>query len=144
MSTEMITIDSPLPAAVAFERLLDLTQVTSWDRGIASSRQIGGTAGTVGARYAVGVTGFDGRPTTAEYEVVAIGDLTFTMIGSHPDFRADDTVTAVETPDGCRVTYDASLVLLGDDPPISNERLDATFAKLVAVVEDGLRTFLAD
>ena len=57
----------------------------------------------------------------------------FTMVGRHADFRADDTVTIEPTADGCRVRYDAGLVLLGEDPPLSEDQLERLFSSIVAV-----------
>ncbi|MEM8746925.1 MAG: SRPBCC family protein [Actinomycetota bacterium] len=143
MASETVVIDSSLAPDVAFDRLIDLTRVPEWDRGVTESRLVAGTAGTVGARYAVGLTGFDRRPTTAEYELTSVGERTFTMVGEHPEFRAEDTVTVDESEGGCRVTYVAGLQLRGDDPPLTDDQLDVTFSKLVAVVEAGLTGFLA-
>lgn len=143
MAHQSIVISSPLSPETAFARLIDLTQVPAWDRGVTGSRLTDGTPATVGARYAVSLTGFDRQPTTAEYELTAVTDDTFTMVGTHADFRAEDTVTVRATPNGCEVTYDAGLQLLGDDPPLTNDQLDAVFAKLVAVVETGLSAYLA-
>ena len=142
VASETVVIDSSLAPDVAFDRLIDLTRAPEGDRGVTGSRLVVGTAGTVGARYSVSLTGFDRQPTTAEYQLTSVGDRTFTMVGEHPEFRAEDTVTVDEAAGGCRVTYDAGLELCGDDPPITEEQLDATFSKLVAVVEAGLASFL--
>lgn len=143
MATETFAIQSNLPPGEAFARVVDLLRVVEWDRGIRDARHVGGEPGTVGARYDVTVKGFDGKPTTATYELTAVEvPHRFTMVGSHPDFRADDTVSFDPTEGGCRVTYQAGLVLLGDDPPLTDTQLDALFSSVVAVPRDGLSVFL--
>lgn len=143
MATESFVIESALSAAEAFALVIDLTKVNEWDRGVRNARHVGGEPGVVGATYEVTVTGFDGQPTTASYEITAVDAPTsFTMVGSHPQFRADDTITFEEASDGCRVSYDAGLVLLGDDRPMTDEQLDALFASIAAVPQAGLREFL--
>jgi hypothetical protein len=143
MATETFLIESTLSPCEAFGRVIDLSRVPEWDRGIRTSRLIDGTPAAVGARYEVAVTGFDGEPTSAIYELTAVdGNRAFTMVGTHADFRAEDTLTIAPSGSGCRLTYDAELVLLGDHPPISDTQLAATFPKVVAVAEAGLAVFL--
>ncbi len=89
------------------------------------------------------VTGFDGEPTTMVYELTSVdAPSTFTMVGTHPSFRAKDTVTFEPASGGSRVTYGASLVLLGDEPPMNDAQLTDAFAKIVAVPRLGLASFL--
>ncbi len=143
MANETFIIDSTLSPEAAFGLVIDLLRVGEWDRGIRDSRLVGGEPGSVGARYEVTVRGFDGTPTTAVYELVAVdAPRSFTMVGRHPDFRADDTVTVEPTGRGCSVTYDAALVLLGDHPPLTEEQLAETFAAIVDVPRTGLASFL--
>ncbi len=143
MATETFEIDSPLSPEAALERMIDLTRSPEWDHGIRDCRMVGGEFGSVGARYELTVTGFDGQPTTAVYEITEVRPgIGFTMVGHHPDFRADDTVTIEPTADGCRVRYDAGLVLLGEDPPLSEDQLGRLFSSIVAVPREGLRSFL--
>ena len=143
MATETFVIDSTLSQGAAFGRVIDLTRVSEWDRGVRDPQLIGGDPASLGARYQVTVRGFDGAPTNAVYELTNVeATSTFTMVGTHPDFRAEDTVTFESTSTGCRVTYEASLVLLGDSPPLSDAQLTSTFASLVAVPQAGLASFL--
>lgn len=143
MAAETFVIDSHLPPEEAFARVIDLRRVGEWDRGIRASRLVDGHPGSLGAQYEVTVTGFDGRPTTMVYELTSVdAPNTFTMVGTHPAFRAEDTVTFEPASVGSRVTYDASLVLLGDEPPMNEAQLDDTFAKVVAVPRAGLASFL--
>lgn len=143
MATESFVVESTLSAPEAFAIVIDLLRVNEWDRGVRSPRLVDGAPATAGARYEVTVTGFDGQPTTAVYELTAVdAPRSFTMVGSHADFRADDTITVEPTGDGCRVTYDASLVLLGDNPPLNDDELTATFARIVAVPRAGLTSLL--
>ena len=143
MAAETFVIDSTLLRDAAFAQVVDLQRVGEWDRGIRTSRLVDGDAGSIGARYEVTVTGFDGEPTTVIYELTSVdAPSTFTMVGTHPEFRAEDTVTFEPVSGGTRVTYDASLILLGDDPPMSDAQLTDTFAKIVAVPRSGLTSFL--
>ena len=143
MATESFEIESTMDAGAAFAQLIDLSRVSEWDRGITDPHLVDGEQGAVGARYGLTVTGFDGAPTTAFYELTAVdAPASFTMVGLHETFRADDTVTVRPTPNGCRVTYDAGLVLLGDHPPLDEEQLTRQFAKIVAVPKAGLTRFL--
>ncbi len=143
MANETFVIESTLSPDAAYERLVDLSRVTEWDHGILECALADGTPGTVGARYELSVTGFDGEPTTAFYELTAVTpDRGFTMVGTNPEFRADDTVTIEAADGGCRVTYDAGLVLTGEAPPLTEAQLDKLFASIVAVPAAGLRRFL--
>lgn len=143
MATETFVIESNLSPDDAFTRVVDLLQVSQWDRGVRDSRHVEGEPATVGARYEVTVTGFDGEPTTASYELTAVdAPHSFTMVGSHPDFQADDTITFAPSDGGCSVSYDAALVLLGDNPPVTAAKLDGIFASIAAVPQAGLAEFL--
>ncbi len=143
MANESFVIESTLPAADAFALVVDLSKVNEWDHGVSNSRHVDGEPGAVGARYEVTVTGFDGQPTTASYELTAVdAPGSFTMVGSHEQFRADDRITFEATDSGCRVTYEAGLVLLGDNPPVTDVQLDEIFASIAAVPRAGLTTFL--
>lgn len=143
MATETFVIESALSLEAAFAKAIDLSRVPEWDRGIKESILVEGDQGAVGARYELKLTGFDGQPTTAVYEVTSVDtNRAFAMVGTHPDFQADDSLTFEETTDGCLITYEAGLVLLGDEPPLSEAQLDTLFASLVAVPREGLASFL--
>ncbi len=143
MATETFQIESNLDPIAAFGRLVDLLQVSEWDPGVTNPRLIDGEPATTGARYEVTVTGFDGSPTIAMYELTVVdAPRSFTMVGSHAGFRADDTITIQPTDGGCLVDYRAGLVLLGDHPPLTEEQLVRQFAKIVAVPRAGLESFL--
>ena len=143
MATETFVIESTLETNVAFSRLIDLSRVPEWDRGIAESRLIESAIGTLGARYDLTLTGFDGKPTNAIYELTAVDvDRSFTMVGTNPTFRAEDTVTVESLAQGCRVTYLAGLALAGEHRPMTEAQLSAVFAKVVAIAQRGLTQYL--
>lgn len=143
MANESFVIDSTLSAADAFALVVDLSKVNEWDRGVSDARHVDGEPGAVGATYDVTVTGFDGKPTTASYELTAVdAPNSFTMVGSHADFQADDTITFETCEAGCRVSYEAGLVLLGDNPPVTEAQLEGIFASIAAVPRAGLKQFL--
>lgn len=146
MAMHTFTVESTLTPAEAFARLVDLERVTEWDDGISSSKRISGAGPPLGSRFDVMVTGFDGRPTSVVYEITeADAPRHFVMVGTADAFRAVDEISIVERDDlldGCRVTYVAGLALLGEDPPMTAEQLDAFFPKVAAVAHVGLQKFL--
>lgn len=143
MASHSFTVLSTLAPAAAFARLVDLESVPEWDDGISASKRIDGGTSALGARYEVTVTGFDGRPTAVVYEITECDEpRRFVMVGQHDDFRAVDTLTLRPTTDGCELTYDGTLDLIGDDPPLTAAQLDAVFPKIAAVAEAGLVGFL--
>lgn len=143
MAAQEFTIASTLSSAEAFARLADLTRVNEWDRGVTDPRQVEGDGPALGARYDVGVTGFDGAPTRIVYQLVEFDAPTrFVMIGENDVFRAHDTLTFDAAESGCTLSYVARLDLIGDNPPLSETELDAVFTRVARVAEDGLRAFL--
>jgi hypothetical protein len=144
MARHSFTIASPLTVQDAFARLIDLERVPEWDEGVRGSVRIGPTPDSVlGSRFEVTVTGFDGTPTTVVYELTEVDEPTrFVMIGENEQFRAADTLVLTSNETGCELSYDGTLELLGDDPPLTPTQLDSMFPKLAAVAEAGLRRFL--
>jgi len=143
MAQQVFTVSSSLPIEEAFARCLDLTRVSEWDRGVTNARLVAGTGDAVGSQFEVTVTGFEGLPTPAVYELTEVEAPTrFVMRGTNDEIRADDVLTFAATDVGCELVYDARLELVGDDPPMTDEQLDALFARVAAVPEAGLRTFL--
>lgn len=143
MASQSFVIESTLSVADAFALVVDLTKVNEWDRGVRDARHVDGDPATAGAKYEVTVTGFDGKPTTATYELTAVdAPSSFTMVGSHPQFQADDTITFEPSASGCSVGYDAGLVLRGENPPVSEAQLEEIFASIAAVPQAGLQDFL--
>lgn len=143
MATESFVIESTLSVTDAFALVVDLSNVNEWDHGVSDARHVEGDPATVGARYDVTVTGFDGKPTTASYELTAVdAPNSFTMVGSHAQFRADDTITFEPADTGCRVSYEAGLVLLGENRPVTDAQLESIFASIAAVPQAGLTEFL--
>lgn len=141
------TIGSPLPVDAAFARLIDLERVPQWDEGVRGSVRIESGDGPVdsplGNRFDVTVTGFDGSPTSVVYAITDVDmPSRFVMVGENEQFRAVDTLVLAATDTGCELTYDATLELLGDDPPLTPTQLDSMFPKLAGVAEAGLARFL--
>jgi hypothetical protein len=143
MATQQFDIASPLAPDDAFDRLVDLTRVNEWDRGVTNPRQIHGTGHQLGSRYEVTVVGFDGKPTTVVYELLEVDrPARFVMEGVNAVFCAHDAITIEPTDTGCTVTYSAGLELLEEDPPLTPVQLDSLFVKIAAVAQDGLRNYL--
>lgn len=143
MAAQEFTIASTLSCAAAFARLADLTRVNEWDRGVTDPRQVEGEGPALGARYDVGVTGFDGAPTRVVYELVEFDAPTrFVMVGENDVFRAHDTLAFDTAKSGCTLRYVARLDLIGENPPLTEAELDAVFSRVARVAEDGLQAFL--
>lgn len=143
MATQRFDIISPLCPEAAFDRLVDLTRVNEWDRGVTNPRQIQGTEHQVGSRYEVTVVGFDGQPTSVVYELLEVDRPTgFVMEGTNAVFCAHDVIAIEPTETGCTVTYSAGLELLEEDPPLTSAQLDSLFVKVAAVAEHGLQSYL--
>lgn len=143
MAQQVFTVVSSLPMQVAFARCIDLTRVDEWDRGVTSPRRLSGVGHAVGSAYEVTVAGFDGQPTPVVYELVEVdAPRRFVMEGVTTVFRAFDILDFTPTANGCELRYDATLELLGDDPPMSGAELDKLFARVASVPAAGLRAFL--
>ena len=127
----------------AFDRLVDLTRVNEWDRGVTNPRQVHGTEHQVGSRYEVTVMGFDGQPNPVVYELLEVDrPVRFVMEGANTVFCAHDVITIEPTDTGCTVTYSAGLELLEENPPLTPAQLDSLFIKVAGVAEAGLGTYL--
>jgi hypothetical protein len=144
MASHSFTITSPLTVRDAFTKLVDLQRVPEWDEGVNSSVRIDAASQSVlGSRFDITVTGFDGAPTSVLYEITEADEPTrFVMVGEHEQFRAADTLVLTPTDAGCELSYESTLELLGDSPPLTPTQLDSMFPKLAAVAEAGLRRFL--
>ena len=150
MAHHSFTITSPLTVEDVFAKLVDLERVPEWDEGVVSSVRLDAagdrdpmSAGAVGDRFDVTVTGFDGSPTSLVYEITeADAPHRFVMIGENDELRAADTLELAATASGCELAYHATLELLGENPPLTSAQLNSMFPKLAAVAEVGLRRFL--
>lgn len=148
MAQHSFRITSPLTVQDAFARLVDLERVPEWDEGVRRSVRIESTTDApgdpVGHRFDVTVTGFDGAPASVVYEITeADVPRRFVMVGENDVFRAADTLVFTATDAGCELDYDATLELLGDEPPLTPVQLNSMFPKLAAAAEAGLARFLA-
>lgn len=143
MAQQVFTVQSVLSAREAFDLCVDLSRVNEWDRGVTAPRRLSGEGHAVGSTYEVTVTGFDGNPAQVVYELLEVdAPDRFVMEGLNDVFRAYDIVTFTATEVGCEVHYDAQLELLGERPPMTDEQLDTLFARIAAVPQQGLRSFL--
>ena len=146
MASHRFTINSPLTAQDAFDKLVDLERVPEWDHGVQQSVRIAtdtDTDAVVGSRFDVTVTGFDGSPTSVVYEITdADAPHRFVMTGENNEFRAVDTLELTATATGCELSYLGTLELLGDNPPLTPTQLDSMFPKIAAVAQEGLIRFL--
>jgi hypothetical protein len=141
MATHSFSITSSLSCEEAFARLIDLERVPEWDHGVRDSKRLDES------RFDVTVTGFDGEPTSVIYAITDVDEPTrFVMVGENDEFRAEDELVLAPRSEhgisGCELTYTGSLVLRGDNPPLTPTQLDSVFPKLASVAEAGLRVFL--
>jgi hypothetical protein len=143
MAQQVFSVHSNLSVTDAFDRCIDLRRVDEWDRGVTAPRRLTGEGQEVGSTYEVTVVGFDGTPTPVVYELLEVdAPHRFVMEGTADAFRAFDVLTFTATDDGCSLHYDAQLELIGDDPPLTPDELDALFARVASIPETGLHAFL--
>lgn len=143
MAQQVFSVQSNLSVREAFDRCIDLRRVNEWDRGVTAPRRLTGEGQSVGSTYEVTVTGFDGEPTAVVYELLDVeAPHRFVMEGTTDAFRAYDVLTFTATEGGCSLHYDARLELLGENPPLTPDELDALFARVASIPESGLRAFL--
>jgi len=143
MAQQVFTVPSDLSPSEAFARCIDLTRVNEWDHGVRDSKLAAGSGDDVGSTYEVTVTGFDGQPAQVMYALLEVdAPRRFVMEGVNEAFRAYDVLTFTPVDGGCELLYDAQLELLGDDPPMNDAQLDAMFARVAAVPQAGLTSFL--
>ena len=143
MAQQVFSVQSALSVREAFDRCIDLQRVNEWDRGVTNPRRTSGEGQAVGSTYEVTVTGFDGQPATVVYELLEVeAPHRFVMEGINDSFRAYDVLTFTLNKGGCELHYDAQLELLGSPPPMTDDDLDSLFARVAAVPQQGLSTFL--
>ena len=146
MARHTFTVTSSMTPDAAFAALVALENVPEWDSGILSSTKVdrpGNEAGPLGDRYDLVVTGFDGQPDSAVYEITEVDrPHGFVMVGTNDTFRAVDELVIRDVPNGCEVTYRAELTLLGEHPPLNERQLASMFPKIAAVAERGLTAYL--
>jgi hypothetical protein len=143
MAQQVFSVQSALSAREAFDRCIDLRRVNEWDRGVTTPRRLSGEGQAFGSTYEVTVTGFDGKPAAVVYKLLEVdAPNRFVMEGASDAFRAYDVLTFTSNDAGCELHYDAQLELLGARPPMTDDELDSLFARVAAVPQQGLSTFL--
>jgi hypothetical protein len=143
MAQQVFNVQSALSVREAFDRCIDLRRVNEWDRCVTAPRRLAGAGQAVGSTYEVTVTGFDGKPAAVVYELLEVdAPHRFVMEGVNDVLRARDILTFTSNDAGCELHYDAQLELLGEQPPMTDAELEALFARVAAVPQQGLSTFL--
>ena len=143
MAQQVFNVQSALSVREAFDRCIDLRRVNEWDRGVTAPRRLTGEGQAVGSTYEVTVTGFDGKPSAVVYKLLEVdAPHRFVMEGVNDVLRAYDILTFTSNDAGCELHYDAQLELLGEQPPMTDAELEALFARVAAVPQRGLSTFL--
>lgn len=109
MAHYVTTVRTSMSAEDAFAYMANLENFVEWDPGVSSSEQVTGEGIGLGAEYQVKASGADLLYRILDFEsprrVVAEAKTTF--------FRSYDIIEIEERPDGCDVTYDATLELNG-------------------------------
>ncbi|MEZ5378172.1 MAG: SRPBCC family protein [Acidimicrobiales bacterium] len=139
------TIDSPLSAAAAFERLSDVTRFVEWDPGVLAAKQVEGNGPGPDAAYELSVKGFVGNSLDLRYDVVEFAEPSLLhLVAESPMLRSDDIITIVDTPSGSSVTYVADLDLTGPGGVlgVADPLLGLAFDKIGDRAAAGLRRFL--
>lgn len=114
MPTYTATVPSTRPADEVFAYLADFRSVAEWDPSISESTHTNdGEPIQVGAQYHV-VTSTLGHDTPMEYETVELERPSRIVLrGENDSAISTDTITIVDTADGCEVTYEADIELKG-------------------------------
>jgi carbon monoxide dehydrogenase subunit G len=107
------TVTSPRRAEDVFEHLADFTTIAGWDPGVASSVHTGGTKGEVGCAFHVEQDTV-GPNVGIDYEITQIEHPRRVVLrGTNAFLVSVDVITVEPQPDGCAVTYDATITLKG-------------------------------
>jgi carbon monoxide dehydrogenase subunit G len=137
------TVETPATADEVFAYLADFATVAQWDPGVSDAELIDGEPGRTGARYRVDAR-FLWRTLPLEYEILEAVEPAETFPGrvvleaQTSDFRSYDVITVTPRKEGCSVTYDADLALLGVRRPF-----DPLLAMAFRVIGDRARAGLA-
>lgn len=141
------TLTTTAPVSTTFDRLADFASVAEWDPGVVEARLTGGTAGQVGATYAVVAT-FGPRRIPLEYHVMTREDPRgdqpgrVVLVADAGTFTSHDTITVGSDAQGTVVSYDAELTLRGP-ARIMDLPLHLAFQVIGRRAEAGLRAELA-
>lgn len=107
------TVTSPRRAEDVFTHLADFTTIAEWDPGVASSVHTGGTKGEVGCAFHV-VQDTSGPDVALDYVIEEIEHPRRVVLrGTNRLLVSIDVITVEPRPDGCAVTYDATIELKG-------------------------------
>ncbi len=139
------TIESPLSAAEAFDRLSDVTRFAEWDPGVVKARQVEGSTPGPESAYVLSVKGFVGNTLDLRYEVTEFeAPSLLHLVAKSSLLRSDDIITISESGTGSSVTYAADLDLTGPGGilRLADPLLGLAFGKIGDRAAAGLRTFL--
>jgi hypothetical protein len=133
-------IDLPIPIEEAFDYLADFSRTAEWDPGVEEARRITRGKVRLGSRFRVTVS-FLGR---REYRITEFERPSHLVLsGGDSSLRSVDEITFVSRPGGTRVTYEASLELVGIRR-IADPILDLLFQRIGRLAVRGLRERLAE
>ena len=114
MPRYVVRIRTSIPATEAFGYTANLTNLTEWDPGVDSAKQVVGDGAGPSAAYDVTIK-LPFRTMTLRYETVAFDDRahTMTVIAKNALMTSKDTISVEADGADSIVTYDAELKLNG-------------------------------
>jgi hypothetical protein len=141
MARYATTVDSVLPAGEAFDLIAHFDNVTDWDPGISSAERLDHGPLRVGSAFRlIAVFGPRRIPLTYVVRELIPGER-IVLDAVTADFTSHDVITVVETPEGSRLTYDATLTLHGWRRP-ADPLLSLAFRVIGGRADAGLREVL--
>jgi uncharacterized protein YndB with AHSA1/START domain len=133
-------IDLPLPPALAFELLADMSRVEEWDPGVVEAFRLEPGPVGRGSRFRV-VSRFLGRRIPLTYELVAYEpEQRLVFRASEGSLTSHDEITLTPRAGGTRVTYDARLEQSGI-ARLADPLLQLAFLAIGRAAADGLRKY---
>jgi uncharacterized protein YndB with AHSA1/START domain len=133
-------IDLPLPPALAFELLADMSRVEEWDPGVVEAFRLEPGPVRSGSRFRV-VSQFLGRRIPLTYELVAYEpEHRLVFRASERPLTSHDEITLTPRAGGTRVTYDARLQQSGI-ARLAEPLLQLAFLAIGRAASDGLRKY---
>jgi carbon monoxide dehydrogenase subunit G len=143
MARYVDAIDLPIPIEEAFDYLADFSRTAEWDPGVEEARRLTRGKVRLGSRFRVTVS-FLGRRIPLEYRITEFERPSHLVLsGGDSSLRSVDEITFVSRPGGTRVTYEASLELVGIRR-IADPILDLLFQRIGRLAVRGLRERLAE
>ena len=141
MAFYTVTVESPLSVSNAWAKLSDVTRFAEWDPGVVAARQPEGDGPGPNASYILTVKGFRGT-IDMRYDVVHFSEPErIILLADTGTIRSEDEIVIVPADEGCLVTYNAELTLIGKFSLFS-PLMGIPFKRIGDRAAAGLRNFL--